>query len=58
MKFYYVIKDGHIEGRCATKEDAIDMIRIKQDREKKTHQWLQAEFSIIEGTIQEFIKYE
>ena len=57
MNRFFVIKDGTIEGSAATREGAIDMIRIKQEKEKKTHQWLHAEFSIIEGK-QEFISYK
>lgn len=58
MTFYYVVKDGKIEARCGTRESAIDLIRLKQESEKKAHQWLHAEFSIIEGKEEEFIKYE
>ena len=57
MNRFFVIKDGTIEGSAATREGAFDMIRIKQEKEKKTHQWLHAEFSIIEGK-QEFISYK
>lgn len=57
MKRFYVLKDEKIEASTATREGAIELIRIEQEREKKAHQWLHAEFSIIEGE-QEFIKYE
>ena len=57
MERYYIIRDSKIEASTATREGAIDLIRIKQEREKKAHQWLRAEFSIIKGE-QEFIKYE
>ncbi len=53
--FFYVIKDGKIEARTATKESAIDLIRGYQVKE--THPTLKAEFSIIEGTIEEAIPY-
>ena len=58
MTFYYIIEDGKVIGRCGTKENAIDMIRCYQESEKKAHQWLHAEYSIIEGKQEEFIKYE
>ena len=54
MKRFYVFKDGRMEGSTATRERAIDMIRLYQERE--THPILRAEFSIIEGE-QEFVPY-
>lgn len=42
-------------GATSTREEAIEMIRTKQNRE--THPFLRAEFSIIEGK-QEFIPYK
>ena len=57
MKRFHVLKDEKIEASTATREEAIRLIRIGQEREKKAHQWLHAEFSIIEGE-QEYIKYE
>lgn len=57
MKRFHIIRDNKLEGSAATRENAIEMIRAMQEREKKAHQWLHAEFSIIEGE-QEFIKYE
>lgn len=56
MRYYYVIKDGTIQARTSSKEDAINMIRVYQKAE--THPFLKAEFAIIEGKAEEFIKYE
>ena len=58
MKRFYVLKDDQIQGSTATRESAVDMIRSYQELEKKAHQWLRAEFSIIEGESQEFIRYQ
>ena len=58
MNFFYVVKDGKIEARCGSRESAMDLVRMEQEQEKKAHQWLHAEFSIIEGKEEEFIKYE
>lgn len=55
MTYFYILKDGQLQGRTATKEAAIDMIRVYQQRE--THQFLKAEFTIIEGKQEETIKY-
>ena len=55
MTFFYIVKDGKIEGRTATKEAAIETIRQYQKLEK--HPFLRAEFSIIEGKMEETIKY-
>ena len=57
MERYFVVKDGRIEGSAATRENALDLIRAYQEAEKKAHQWLRAEFSLIKGT-EEFINYE
>jgi len=57
MKRFYILRDEKIEASTATRDEAIELIRLKQEMEKKAHQWLHAEFSIIEGE-QEFIKYE
>lgn len=57
MERYYIVKNGRIEGSTATRENAIDFIRVHQEEEKRRHQWLRAEFSIIKGT-EEFINYE
>lgn len=54
MKRVYVFKDGMQIGSTDTKEEAIDMIRLRQSRE--THPILRAEFSIIKGE-EEFIPY-
>ena len=54
MKRFYVFKDGKLEGSTATRERAIDMIRLYQERE--THPILRAEFSMIEGE-EEIVPY-
>lgn len=58
MKKFYVIKDGHIEGSACTRESALAMIKAYQEKEKKAHQWMWAEFSIIEGEAEEHINYK
>lgn len=55
MIYYYILKDGILQGRTASKESAIDMIRQYQAME--TH-YLKAEFTIIEGKAEETIKYQ
>lgn len=55
MTYFYILKDGQLQGRMATKESAIDMIRQYQKME--THPFLKAEFTIIEGKQEETIKY-
>lgn len=57
MTYFYIFKDGTIQGRCASKESAIAMVREYQEIEKKAHQFLWAEFTIIEGKEEETIKY-
>lgn len=57
MKRFHVLKDEKIEASTATREEAIRLIRLGQEREKKAHQWLHAEFSLIYGE-QEYINYE
>ena len=57
MTYFYIFKDGTIQGRCATKDQAISMIKTYQDIEKKAHQFLRAEFTIIEGKEEETVKY-
>ena len=57
MRYFYIVKDGKIEARCVTKENALSTVKMYQELEKKAHQWLHAEFSIIEGNEEEFIKY-
>lgn len=54
MKRFYVFKDGRQQGSMPTKEEAIELIRLRQKRE--THPILRSEFSIIEGE-EEFIPY-
>jgi hypothetical protein len=54
MKRFYVFKNGKQQGSTATKESAVDLIRLHQKQE--THPLLKAEFSIIEG-MEEFIPY-
>lgn len=55
MTRYYVLKDGKIEADCATRENAIELIRLYQ--EKETHYLLKANFSIIAGE-EELISYQ
>lgn len=57
MERFFILRDGKLEASTATRDAAIQLIRIYQEEEKKRHQWLHAEFSIIRGT-EEFIKYE
>jgi hypothetical protein len=47
MTRYYILKDGIMQASTATRETAIDLIRVYQAKE--THQWLKANFSIIVG---------
>lgn len=56
-KRWHVIKDGTVIGSAATKENALDMIRGYQEQEKKAHQWLHAQFSVIYGE-EIYIDYE
>jgi hypothetical protein len=55
MTRYHIVKDGIITASTATREAAIDLIRLCQSKE--THQILKANFSIIAGE-EEFIPYE
>lgn len=55
MKRFYIFKDGKQEASTATKNAAIDLIRLYQ--KKETHPFLKANFSIIEGE-EEFISYK
>lgn len=55
MQYYYIIKDGKIEGRTADRKQAINMIIDFQKLEN--HYLLKSEFSIIKGEEEEFIKY-
>ena len=57
MTFFYVFKDGAIQARCGTRDNAIALIKDFQEIEKKAHQFLRAEFTIIEGKEEETIKY-
>lgn len=57
MNRYYIFRDGNKEGSAATRENALAMIRAYQEQEKKAHQWLRANFSIIYGE-EEYIDYE
>ena len=54
MKRFHILKDGTIQASTATKEAAIDLVRLYQSKE--THPILRANFSIIEGE-EEFISY-
>lgn len=55
MKRFYIFKDGTMQGSTATRNQAIDLIRLYQRQE--THPLLKSEFSLIEGEV-EFIPYE
>lgn len=55
MKRFYIFKDGTMQGSTATRNQAIDLIRLYQEQE--THPLLRAEFSVIAGE-EEFIPYE
>lgn len=55
VKRFYIFKDGVMVSAAPTREEAIELIRLKQKRE--THPILRAEFSIIEG-VEEFVSYE
>ena len=54
MTRFYVFKDGKQQGSTSTKEHAIALVR--QYQEQETHQFLKAEFSIIEGS-EEVVPY-
>lgn len=56
MLFYYVFKDGQMQGRFTTKEEALYSIRFMQKME--THPILRANFTIIQGFAEESIGYE
>lgn len=53
--FYYIIKDGKLEGRTSTREAALLMIETSKKFDKP-HYLLKSEYSIIEGSAEEFIK--
>lgn len=55
MTYFYIFKDGTIQGRTATEAAAIDMIRTYQKYE--THYMLKSEYTIIEGKEEKTIKY-
>jgi len=55
VKRFFIVKDGKIEGSTASYENAVDMVRIKQERE--THYLLRASYTIIEG-IETPVAYE
>jgi len=54
MKRFYIFKDGTQIGSTFERDDAIEMIRQRQQRE--THYLLRSEYSLIEGE-EEFIPY-
>lgn len=56
MKRYHVLKDGQIVASTASREEAVITIRFYQEAEKKAHQWLRCNFSIIYGE-EEYIDY-
>ena len=55
MTYYYIIKDGKLEGRTTTRESALTMIEISKKNDFK-HYLLKPEYSIIKGEQEEFIK--
>lgn len=54
MKRYYIFRESQQIAATATREEAVSLIRMYQQRE--THYLLRAEFSIIYGT-EEFVSY-
>lgn len=46
MTRYHIIRDGSVIGSFDTREEAIEMIKIKRARE--TH-WLKSDYYIIKG---------
>ncbi len=54
MKRFYIFKDGTQIGSTSERDDAIEMIRQRQQRE--THYLLRSEYSLIEGE-EEFIPH-
>lgn len=54
IKRYFIVKDGEMIASTATREAAVDMIRVYQKEE--SHYLLRANYSIIYGE-QEFIPY-
>ncbi len=57
MSRFFILKDGKIEADTATRKEALTLLRLYQEDEKKKHQFLWANYSIIEGA-QEHIPYE
>ena len=57
MTYYYIIKDGKLEGRTTTRESALTMIEISKENDFK-HYLLKPEYSIIKGEQEEFIKWQ
>lgn len=56
MTFYYILEDGHLIARTATRETAMAMIRDYQ--KMQTHPILKAEYTIIEGKTEESVPYK
>jgi hypothetical protein len=56
-KRWHVLQDGTVVASTATREQAVDLIRMYQDEEKRRHQWLHANFSMIYGE-EELVAYE
>lgn len=52
MKRYYIFKDSQQIAATETKEEAVSLIRMHQQRE--THYLLKSEYSIIYGTEELF----
>ena len=55
--YYYILRDDKIIGRAGTRENAIDFVREQQENETERYYFGQAEYSIIEGCEQMFVKY-
>lgn len=51
---WHIVKDGAIVGAASTRQQAIEMIRVMQERETW---YIKAQFSIIYGA-EEFINYK
>lgn len=56
MLFYYVLKDGQLQARFTERNQALDYIHALQKME--THPILKSDFTIIQGFVEESVKYE
>lgn len=50
MTRYFIIKDGTIEASTATRDAAIELIKMYKEEEDKKGYWLKSNFYIIKGT--------